>query len=165
MQERTQKRMGEIFMKHTCRRLLSTLLLCMLLFVGAKPALAEDYAFVQRDTVVRTSASAKGGTLGKLKAGDSVEKSGIDGDWTQIVYNGKKGYIFSKDTFGHAAKEETRSVRIAKSGNVRLGPGTEYAKLGALKKGKMIAYYGTEGEWAKIEYNGKTAYTLAAFLD
>lgn len=152
-------------MKNSGKRNVSIFLVLAVLLGCAAPALAAEYVFVLRNTSVYTAAGGKGGTLGKLQAGDSVEKNGVDGEWTCIFYNGKTGYIQSKDIVGHAEKEEARAVKAIKGGNVRSGPGTEYQKLGSIKKGGTVAYLKTEGEWAQIEYNGSTAYTLASFLD
>lgn len=48
--------------------------------------------------------------------------------------------------------------------NVRTGPGFGYTKLGALPCGTEITVSDTENGWAKINYNGKTAYVCAAYI-
>lgn len=48
--------------------------------------------------------------------------------------------------------------------NVRTGPGTNNAKLGALTCGSTIQVSKVENGWAEIEYNGQKAYVSAAYI-
>lgn len=48
--------------------------------------------------------------------------------------------------------------------NVRSGPGTGYGKLGALPYGAEISVTGISNGWAAIQYNGKTAYVSAQYI-
>lgn len=61
---------------------------------------------------------------------------------------------------------ETRSYKVtAKTGlNVRSGPGTSYSKLGALVFGATVKVVTIDNGWAKIDYNGKTAYVSAQYI-
>ncbi len=152
-------------MKTSPHKWIGILLVLAVLLSYAAPALAAEYVFVQKNTRVYTLPSGKGGAMGSLKVGDSVEKTGIDGIWTAISYNNKTGYIQTADIVGHAPKEETRPVKAKKSGNVRSGPSTSYKKVGSLKKGSSVVYVKTEGDWAEIQFNGEKAYTMASFLD
>lgn len=53
----------------------------------------------------------------------------------------------------------------AKSGlNIRSGPGTSYSKYGAFAYGAAVSVQEISGGWAKISYNGKTAYVSAEYL-
>ncbi len=53
----------------------------------------------------------------------------------------------------------------AKSGlNIRSGPGTSYSKYGAFAYGAAVSVQEISGGWAKISYNGKTAYVAAEYL-
>ncbi|MDR1158362.1 MAG: SH3 domain-containing protein [Oscillospiraceae bacterium] len=53
----------------------------------------------------------------------------------------------------------------AQSGlNVRSGPGTSHAKVGALAYGAQIAVAAISNGWATITYSGKTAYVSAGYL-
>ena len=47
--------------------------------------------------------------------------------------------------------------------NVRMGPGTSYAKLGTLSRGTIISGEYENG-WVKFTYNGQTAYSSADYL-
>ena len=53
----------------------------------------------------------------------------------------------------------------AKSGlNVRSGPSTSYGKYGALVCGAEVQVESVENGWAKISYNGKTAYVSSSYI-
>lgn len=53
----------------------------------------------------------------------------------------------------------------AKSGlNIRSGPGTGYSKYGAFAYGAAVSVQEISGGWAKISYNGKTAYVSADYI-
>lgn len=49
--------------------------------------------------------------------------------------------------------------------NVRSGPGTSYAKYGALVCGTVVEVSAIENGWAVFDYNGKTAYLYAEYLE
>ena len=48
--------------------------------------------------------------------------------------------------------------------NVRAGPGTGYAKLGALTCGTKINVSSISNGWATIQYSGRTAYVCAQYI-
>lgn len=48
--------------------------------------------------------------------------------------------------------------------NVRSGAGTNFEKLGLLKKGEKISVISEENGWCKISYNGKDGYVFAEYL-
>lgn len=48
--------------------------------------------------------------------------------------------------------------------NVRSGPGTKYKIVGGLNSGDTVKYLGKSGSWAKVLYNGSTAYVYAKYL-
>ena len=48
--------------------------------------------------------------------------------------------------------------------NVRSGPSTSYGKYGALVCGAELQVEGIENGWAKVSYNGKTAYVSASYI-
>ena len=101
--------------------------------------------------------------LGKLSAGDKVEKLGVSGTWTKINYNGKAAYVSSKyvkDVSGTTATYMQATANV----NVRSGPGTSYAKLGQLYKGTIVPKLGTSGSWTKIVFNSQTAYVSSKYL-
>ena len=59
---------------------------------------------------------------------------------------------------------KTYKVTPAIGLNVRSGPGTNYAKYGALVCGTTIDVISISGGWATINYGGKTAYVSADYI-
>lgn len=72
-------------------------------------------------------------------------------------------------TTGAAFKEvdqptSTYQVTARTGLNVRAGPGTGYAKLGALAFGVTIHVESIQGGWAAIRYSGRTAYVCEDYI-
>ena len=66
---------------------------------------------------------------------------------------------------GGGASSASGGTVTAKSGlNIRSGPGTSYSKYGAFAYGAAVSVQEISGGWAKISYNGKTAYVAAEYL-
>lgn len=118
---------------------------------------------------VRSSANSKNNSniIGSLAKGTSVEITGEDGNWYEIVYDNRTAYV-SKD---YICKEklptthafEAYNVRvIAKSGlNIRKGAGTSFSKIGALSYGSIVkvskvsngwGYIANKNGWISLEY-------------
>ncbi|WP_347551975.1 N-acetylmuramoyl-L-alanine amidase [Pseudalkalibacillus hwajinpoensis] len=55
-------------------------------------------------------------------------------------------------------------IVTASSLNVRTSPEIGGRKIGALLRNTEVAIYGYVGDWAKIKYNGQTAYVHSAYL-
>lgn len=122
-------------------------------------------AYVQATAAVnvRSGPGTNYTILGKLNAGDKVEKLGVSGTWTKINYNGKAGYVSTR--YVKAVSETSATYMQATANvNVRSGPGTGYAKLGQLYKGTIVPKLGTSGSWTKIVYNSQTAYVSTKYL-
>lgn len=93
----------------------------------------------------------------------------IDSIWLQKWLN---------DAVQSAAVQKTAAASAAQSSsgttvyqvtpaiglNVRAGPGTGYAKLGAYTCGTMINVSSISNGWATIQYSGRTAYVCAQYI-
>lgn len=55
-------------------------------------------------------------------------------------------------------------IKFKSSVNVRTGPGVSYKSLGKLERNDMAVYLGTEGNWYKTKFKGKTAYVSSSGL-
>ncbi|WP_245892347.1 glycoside hydrolase family protein [Novosphingobium guangzhouense] len=61
----------------------------------------------------------------------------------------------------------TADVRVVNAGsglNVRIGPSTGAAKLGALKRGAAVTVLEDTGDWVRITYQGRAAWVNDQFL-
>ncbi|MCC3870292.1 distal tail protein Dit [Terrisporobacter mayombei] len=85
----------------------------------------------------------------------SHNSTGVNGDPFQGSNDTETPSSGSKKTY---YKVTSTSV------NVRSGPGTSYKKVGSLKKNTKIYPTSVTKKWAKITYNGKTAYVTTLYI-
>ena len=111
---------------------------------------------------VRSGPSTSYSILGGLKRGTVIEVQSITSGWAKFNYNGKTAYCNAT----YLQKKATTSMKVnTDSLNVRSGPSTSYSILGGLKRGTVIEVQSITSGWAKFNYNGKTAYCNATYLD
>lgn len=137
--------------------------------VAGESAVAEDGADVVRAKATGSAAVRRGPNtayekLGTLKKGQEVIVTAQNGDWAKIRFGGGEGYVSMKylsmdrainvveivNTDGGIYEDSFTTGRV----NVRMGPGTNYGKLGQLKKGTRIAIHSVKNGWAEITYAG-----------
>ena len=148
--------------------MLRTKMMKMAATVAATTAVICTSAFAANvvsttDVNVRSGPDNSYAVLTVMRKGTSSEKLGMNGNWVKVKVNGKTGYVYKSFLKEDAASAETptekKTVSItASSLNIRSGPGTKYDIIGAVKKGKTVTVVGTNGDWYKIEYNGKDGY-------
>ena len=125
--------------------------------------------------------------IGSLTQATRVSVISESNGWSKINYNGKVGYVSSQylskissnptpetnkpgnttpsnptpdnNTSENALREVNTSIL-----NVRSGAGTSYSKLGKLEYKEKVTVLSTSNGWSKINYNGKTGYSLASYL-
>lgn len=107
--------------------------------------------------------------VGQLKKGDTVPYASTSNGWAQIEYQDGVAYVSSQyitvlSEGGSSGSSGAAQMQATANVNVRTGPGTNYTKLGQLKKGERIVNNGTSNGWVKTDYNGKTAYVIDDFL-
>ncbi|MFJ7745388.1 PdaC/SigV domain-containing protein [Peribacillus sp. NPDC097295] len=75
-------------------------------------------------------------------------------------------YFLPSTDSASAATTENALVNTKDSDlTVRKGPGTNYKKVGSLKKGKSVTVYSkTKSGWSEIRYNDKKAYVSTKYL-
>lgn len=62
-------------------------------------------------------------------------------------------------------EEYSADLYVKKAVNVRIGPSTDYEKIGGLSKGQQIQVTGiADTGWYRIEYNGSEAYVSSNYL-
>ncbi|MGL4911657.1 MAG: SH3 domain-containing protein [Romboutsia sp.] len=129
---------------------------------------------------VRSGPSTSYSVVGKLKKGENIGVISESNGWSKIDYKGKIAYTSSKylinssspsnptpppttETPKPEAVKETKVVNTD-SLNVRSGAGTNYSKVGTLKKGEKVGVISESNGWSKIDYKGKVAYTSSQYL-
>lgn len=114
---------------------------------------------------VRSQATSTSSVISSLNKGDFITLISKNGSWWKVEYaQGKFGYChgdYIRVAEGNPAQVITTSGAL----NVRTGPGTGYAKTGALAKGDTVLVLSTSNGWSKILYHGnKTGYVSAGYL-
>ena len=123
--------------------------------------------------IVRKGAGTKYISLGKTKKGETLTVKKKVGDWYQVTYKGKTGYIAASyvvvstvktTTTVKTAATDTNTYTTTDAVNLRVGAGTKYASLGKLPKGEKLTVKKKVGDWYQITFNGKTAYVAASYV-
>ncbi|HHT7190196.1 TPA: SH3 domain-containing protein [Bacillus cereus] len=135
---------------------------------------------------VRTGPSTSHPTVGSVKQGQVVQVVGEVQDWFKINYAGQTAYL-SKDyvtkggsnenvTQGNKQdnkQEQTNNVTVQTGGTyvvnatslrVRTGPATYHSVIGGVLNGTALNVTGSEGNWFKVSYQGKTGYVSSEFM-
>ena len=130
----------------------------------------NSYADEMRITTTRVNFRKGPGTnyssMQVIEKGQTVEFLGESGDWANVKYNSKTGYIH-KDYLATQSSTPSNSVMYvnASSGlNVRKGPSTSYAKVAKLANGTKVNVITTSGDWSKITSGSITGYVSNAYL-
>ena len=94
-------------------------------------------------TPIYAQASASGQKVGTATQGEILFVSRVEGDWAAISPPDRLDLWLNKDFI-----EGNRVV--AKSIQIRSGPGIEYGIVGTLERGAPVMPRGEQGEWCKI---------------
>ncbi len=130
------------------------------------------------DVNFRATASAKGSLLGTLNKNAVVSILGEESGFTKLVSAaGVTGYVSktyvkagtpptsaSTSTSTSASGSTGTIVNCKSSVTFRSGASTKSKSLGSLKKGATVEVLGSEGDFYKIKYNGKTGYVAKQYL-
>lgn len=131
---------------------------------------------------VRAGADTSSEKLGTVEQGTVVTRTGVEGDWSKIDYNGSTGYIKNEyltyDTSGAAANTDADNgeenvaslaegtvVMLKDSVNVRSGMSEEADRLGTAYAGEKVTVVMSYAEgWTKVKWNGETGYIKTSLL-
>lgn len=121
---------------------------------------------------VRDSAKDTDNVLGTLTTGSSVEIIGEVGEYYEINFEGKVGYVLKKhikvndsNIKNLDAKKRKFVISNIHTLNMRSGPDTTYERISKVRKDAVldvIASY--PNEWIKIRYNGNIGYVSRDFV-
>ncbi len=121
---------------------------------------------------IRESAGTNSSIVGCLVNGERVTIKGKTGDWYNIDYNGKPGYIYkdfvrefngdspTKPVEKPSATSSSKGEVVNVSTNLRMrsSASTSASIVGYLNSGDKFNIKEKSGEWYLIELNGKTGY-------
>ncbi|WP_195937842.1 C40 family peptidase [Romboutsia sp. 1001713B170131_170501_G6] len=130
-----------------------------------------EYKIITGNSVnFRKGPSTSYDSIGKFYKGDKVEYIGKSGEWINVKYNGKVGYVHgnyvSNSSEGNTSDNTIKYNKIvsASSLNVRKGPGTSYSKIDSIPNGTKVGVISESNGWAKISYNGQIGYVSSQYL-
>ena len=138
-----------------------------------QPSGQSETLYAKERVNVRASASTDSERLGAIEMGESVTRTGTEGEWSIISYNGGTGYVKSEylDTQasggqaeqpsdnGGAALAEGKVVTINDTVNVRASMSETSEKIGSVYPGEQVTVIMSYAEgWTKVSWNGKTGY-------
>lgn len=117
---------------------------------------------------VRAEASTSSSVLGTMRNGTTFDIVSKSGNWYEIKFNGKNGFIY-----GDYVKEITNSSAVSTIGKVvnvtsnlrvRSGASTSSTVLGYITNNTSVSILGTEGQWYKIKYNSGYGYVHKDYI-
>ena len=155
-------------MKYVLRRGLSLLLVLVLsvtllggLTVRAEAAeLKTAIGTVTAGSLrLREGPSASSTILGTAQRGDMVIVIRAEGDWYQVVFNLKTGWMHRD----YLELDEVKNIKIGYARfdytvNLRSGPGTDNSVVAQAPKNETCFIVGFNKGWYKVSYNGRKAY-------
>ena len=129
---------------------------------------AKKIGYATASVNVRSKPSNDGEILGTLNKGTSVEILGSEGNWYQISFAGKTGYVYNKYISLTKPDEPTKpstttTVYTTAELNVREQPNNTAKILGTLKKGAEVQTTALKDGWYTISFAGKTGYISKAY--
>lgn len=129
---------------------------------------------------VRAASDTTSERLGSVEMGAAVTRTGTDGEWSIIDYNGTPGYVKSEfltadassigqsegnaDTSGGSLTEGT-VIMLENTTNIRSSMSETADKVGTAYAGEKVTVVMSYAEgWTKVSWNGKTGYVKTSLL-
>lgn len=126
---------------------------------------------------VRAGADTSSDKLGSVEKGTSLTRTGTDGDWSIIDYNGTTGYIKSEylsatapesTSEGTAAANgltEGTEITLSNTTNIRSSMSETADKVGVAYSGEKVTVVMSYAEgWTKVTWKNKTGYIKTDLL-
>lgn len=157
-----------------------------------EPAQAAETLATTDRVNVRSAASTDADKLGTVEEGTLVTRTGVEGEWSIIDYNGQTGYIKNEyltydtssaqeadnadegeNTDSDESTDEEEVVSISEGTeitledtvNIRSGMSETSDKIGTAYKGEKVTVVMSYAEgWTKVEWNGETGYIKSSLL-
>lgn len=128
---------------------------------------------------VRASADTSAEKLGNIEMGEKVTRTGTEGDWSIIDFNGGKGYVKSEylgaegsqtaggggESGGGGSLSEGTVITLKDSVNVRASMSETAEKVGTAFSGEKVTVVMSYAEgWTKVNWNGTIGYIKTSLL-
>lgn len=121
--------------------------------------------------------------IGTLEKGTALTRTGTDGEWSVVNYNGQTGYIKTEylttknsdsDSDNGGNEEQTTTsnfiaegtvITLSDSINIRSGMSENDSKIGTAFSGEKVTVVMSYAEgWTKVTWNGQTGYIKTSLL-
>jgi len=133
---------------------------------------------------MRTGAGTGNAIILTIPRGGSVTINATSGGWSNVTYNGKKGWVSSQYLTGittvtspapttpapapttpaPTAPATAGTSKTTVNLNMRSGAGTSNAVLLTIPKGGTVTVHSTSNGWSNVTYNGKKGWVSAKYL-
>jgi len=114
---------------------------------------------------MRSGPSVTSSKISSISYGKEVDVNYGEGDWYNVDYNGKNGFVFADYlTFPEGGGAQTATVSASGSLNLRDGPGTAYSVITKIPGGTQVNILRTDGGWAYISYGSLNGYCSEEYL-
>lgn len=143
------------------------------------PAPATETVVTTTKVNIRSAADENSDKLGTAESGTTFTRTGTEGDWSIIDYNGTPGYIKSEylttdtstadtpdeGTASNAGFAQGEEIMVTKSVNIRSAMSETADKVGTAFAGEKVTVVMSYAEgWTKVTWNGKEGYIKTELL-
>lgn len=141
--------------------------------VYAEMKTENDYVDAKTDVNIRLSDTVKSNKIGLFEYQDTAYRILSVNNWDLIRYNDTIGFVCHQyvdvpNISGYDSREYTEVHDIlytTTSLNFRLGPSTEFKKIGLIKANtEIIPIAVTNDNWYVVKYNGKIGYVYGEYV-
>ena len=142
-----------------------------------EPQVTTETVYTTSKVNVRSAADENSDKLGTAEGGTSFTRTGTDGDWSIIDYNGSTGYIKSEFLTTDAPAQSTDAgttaggiaegtvITLTSSTNIRSSMSETADKVGVAFAGEKVTVVMSYAEgWTKVTWNGKEGYVKTELL-
>lgn len=125
---------------------------------------------------VRSGADTSADKLGSVEKGTALTRTGTEGDWSIVDYNGTTGYIKSEflsaeapenasETAASEALTEGTTIMLSNTTNIRSSMSETADKVGVAYAGEKVTVVMSYAEgWTKVTWKNKTGYIKTDLL-
>ena len=137
----------------------------------------NGYVITQKDPLnIRESSNISSKIIGSIPKGTEIKIISESGDWYEVDYGGKIGYVsktyisFDKSDIPQDEVSPNSEIKHGKVNtekdplNVRKQPSTDSKILGTVPKGSTITITGESGEWYTINFGNETGYVAKKYI-
>jgi uncharacterized protein YraI len=118
--------------------------------------------------IVRSGPGVGWTRIGTIFPGTSYSVLGEDSGWYNIDLNGRSGWVWGELVTIHTSAPVQAGVPMLEATtvvNVRSGPSTDWARIGAIFPGTAYPVTGEQFGWYSFDYSGRTGWVLGALVN